>query len=289
MFMRIFCVIVGLFYFSFMAAQCDHTPTIETEGDFILCPTEVIQIFTQEYDSYQWFKKSFSGTEWEIIPGETSQFLDVIQGVDDLFYFNVATTLNSCSETSSEVLIDSWVFAPMVVESSGNYIFEDNFFNVCLGDSITLNIGMPYDTNIQWYKDGAPIAGENGSSITLTDIEESGVYFVECAPAECPEFIVNPGVELPVLISDCNLNIIDNSQSSKITLYPNPVHDKLIIKNKADKSLTIEFYNVNGKKILKQIVNSGINGFDFSKLAKGIYFAKFNTMDAGFTKIVIKN
>jgi hypothetical protein len=286
--MRLFCVIVGLFYFSYISAQCDHTPTVETEGDFILCPTEVIQIFTQEYDSYQWFKKSFSGTEWEIIPGETSQFLDVVQGVDDLFYFNVATTLNSCSETSSEVLIDSWVFAPMVVESSGNYIFEDNFFNVCLGNSITFTIGMPYDTNIQWYKDGAPIAGENGPSITLTNLEESGVYFVEGAPAECPEYIVNPGVELPVLISDCNLNTIDISYNSKINLYPNPIYDKLVIHNKADKSLIIELYNVNGKSILKKFINKGLSELDFSRLAKGMYFAKFNTMGTEFTKIIIK-
>jgi len=289
LFMRLTCVFLGFFYFSFISAQCDHSPTIETEGNFILCPSEVTQIFTQEYDSYQWYKKSFSGTDWEIIPGETSQFLDISQGIDDLYYFNVATTLNGCSETSPEVLIDSWVFSPMVVESSGNYIFEDDLFNVCLGDSITFTIGMPYNTSIQWYKDGTPIAGENGPSITLTDIEESGVYFVEGAPAECPEYIVNPGVELPILINDCNLNIIDNSLSSKITLYPNPVLDKLIIKNKADKSLTIEFYNMNGKKILKEMVNSGISEFDFSKLAKGIYFVKFNTMDAKFTKIVIKN
>lgn len=288
MFMRLFCVIVGLFYFSYISAQCDHTPTVETEGDFILCPTEVIQIFTQEYDSYQWFKKSFSGTEWEIIPGETSQFLDVVQGVDDLFYFNVATTLNSCSETSPEVLIDSWVFSPMVVESSGNYIFEDNFFNVCLDDSIIFTIGMPYDTNIQWYKDGAPIAGENGPSITLTNLEESGVYFVEGAPAECPEYIVNPGVELPVLISDCNLNTIDISYNSKINLYPNPIYDKLVIHNKADKSLIIELYNVNGKSILKKFINKGLSELDFSKLAKGMYFAKFNTMGTEFTKIIIK-
>ena len=60
--------------------------------NFILCPSEVTQIFTQEYDSYQWYKKSFSGTNWEIIPGETSQFLDISQGIDDLYYFNVATT-----------------------------------------------------------------------------------------------------------------------------------------------------------------------------------------------------
>ena len=48
--MRLVCILFGLFCFSFISAQCDHSPTIETEGDFILCPSEVIQIFTQEYD-----------------------------------------------------------------------------------------------------------------------------------------------------------------------------------------------------------------------------------------------
>ena len=286
--MKLICVIVGLFYFSFISAQCDHSPTIETEGDFILCPSEVSPIFTQEYDSYQWFKKSFTGTEWEIIPGETSQFLDVVQGVDDLFYFNVATTLNGCSETSPEVLIDSWVFAGMVVESSGNYIFEDGLINVCLGDSITFSIGQPYSTNIQWYKDGLPIPGENGTSITLTFIEDSGVYNVEGAPGECPDYIVSPGVDLPVLIYDCNLNINDVFYDSKITLYPNPVNDILTIRSEADKNITIELYDINGKKILKKFINKGPSELDFSKFAKGMYFAKFNTMGAEFTKIIIK-
>ena len=176
----------------------------------------------------------------------------------------------------------------MVVESSGNYIFEDDLFNVCLGDYITFTIGMPYNTSIQWYKDGTPIAGENGPSITLTNLEESGVYFVEGAPAECPEYIVNPGVELPVLISDCNLNTIDIFYNSKINLYPNPIYDKLVIHNKADKSLIIELYNVNGKSILKKFINKGLSELDFSRLAKGMYFAKFNTMGTEFTKIIIK-
>ena len=287
--MRLVCIFFGLFYFSFISAQCDYSPTIETAGDFILCPSEVIQIFTQEYDSYQWFKKNFSGTEWEIIPGETSQFLDVVQGVDDLFYFNVATTLNSCSETSTEVLIDSWVFAGMVVESSGNYIFEDDLFKVCLGDSITFSIGQPYNTNIQWYKDGVPIEGENGTSITLTEQEESGVYFVEGAPGECPDYIVSPGVDLPVLIYDCNLNINDVFYDSKITLYPNPVNDILTIRSEADKNITIELYDINGKKIFIKSVNKGVSQFDFTNLVKGIYFTKFNNDDIDFTKIIIKN
>ena len=215
--------------------------------------------------------------------------MDVVQGVDDLFYFNVATTLNSCSETSPEVLIDSWVFAGMVVESSGNYIFEDDLFKVCLGDSITFSIGQPYNTNIQWYKDGVPIEGENGTSITLTEQEESGVYFVEGAPGECPDYIVSPGVDLPVLIYDCNLNINDVFYDSKITLYPNPVNDILTIRSEADKNITIELYDINGKKILIKSVNKGVSQFDFTNLVKGIYFTKFNNDDIDFTKIIIKN
>ncbi|MFT4800440.1 MAG: hypothetical protein ACI93N_000198 [Flavobacteriaceae bacterium] len=289
--MRFACILLGLFCYNFISAQCNHTPTIETEGDFILCPMEVSQIFTQEYDSYQWFKKSFSGTDWEIIPGETSQFLDVVQGVDDLFYFNVAAILNGCSETSSEVLIDSWVFAGIVVESTGNYIYEDNLFKVCLGDSITFSIGQPYNTNIQWHKDGVPIEGENGISITLTDQEESGVYFVEGAPGECPDYIVNPGVDLPVLIYDCNLNINDVFYDSKITLYPNPANEKVTISNSSNTTLeTAIIYDLNGK-LVSQINLQDMQSdrvIDISCYATGVYMVNITGEQSSVIKRMIK-
>jgi len=285
--MRISLTLFALVFYNFIFAQCDHSPTIE--GDFILCPSEVSQISTQEYDSYQWFKKSYSGTDWELIPDATSQFLDVVQGLDDLYYFKVDATLDGCTEASPEVLIDSWVFSGMVVESTGNYTFEDGFFNVCLGESITFSIGLPYTTNIQWYKDGEPIPGENGMSITLTELDESGVYFVEGAPEECPDYIVNPGVALPVLIVDCSLNTNDVLYSSLVSLYPNPVNDKLIIDNDLNKSIEIQLYDMNGKIILNKKLEKGTNQLDFSDLPKGIYFSKFNNEVISFSKIVIKN
>ena len=48
LFMRLTSFFLGFFYFSFISAQCDHSPTIEPEGNFILCPSEVTQIFTQK-------------------------------------------------------------------------------------------------------------------------------------------------------------------------------------------------------------------------------------------------
>jgi predicted component of type VI protein secretion system len=66
------------------------------------------------------------------------------------------------------------------------------------------------------------------------------------------------------------------------------VNDILTIRSEADKNITIELYDINGKKILKKFINKGPSELDFSKFVKGMYFAKFNTMGAEFTKIIIK-
>ncbi len=285
--MKISITFFALAFYNFILAQCDHNPTIE--GDFILCPSEINQISTQKYDSYQWFKKSFNGTDWELIPGETSQFLDVVQGVDDLFYFKVDATLNGCTESTPEVLIDSWVFAGMVVESTGNYTFEEGFFNVCLGESITFTVLMPYNTNMQWYKDGVSIPGENGVSLTLSEIDESGFYFVEGAPEECPEYITNPGVSLPVLIRDCTLSTNDNFLSSQVKLYPNPVKELIIIDNHTRHIIEFHVYDISGKILLIRTLREGINQLDLSHFDNGIYFSKISCNNNSFSKIIIKN
>ena len=67
------------------------------------------------------------------------------------------------------------------------------------------------------------------------------------------------------------------------------MNDILTIRSEADKNITIELYDINGKKILIKSVNKGVSQFDFTNLVKGIYFTKFNNDDIDFTKIIIKN
>ncbi|MEO6304431.1 MAG: T9SS type A sorting domain-containing protein [Bacteroidia bacterium] len=66
------------------------------------------------------------------------------------------------------------------------------------------------------------------------------------------------------------------SQTSNLSLYPNPTKDKLYISNiSADlNNATIEFYDVTGKQIHSEKIKSEIN---LSSFEKGIYLVKIKT------------
>jgi hypothetical protein len=72
-----------------------------------------------------------------------------------------------------------------------------------------------------------------------------------------------------ILVVNRNGTGINNIEASNVSLYPNPVKDKLFIEPEAgiDK---IEIYDMLGKKVLTQIVN-GKTEINVSHLPKGIY------------------
>jgi hypothetical protein len=74
--------------------------------------------------------------------------------------------------------------------------------------------------------------------------------------------------------------------SKAITLYPNPVSNKLYIEEDVS-VLTASLYNINGKKIKSW--NGQKNQYDLSFLKNGIYFIEIVTENNLFcTKSIIK-
>lgn len=170
-------------------AQCTFTPTV-TPNDLILCPQEEGVLSTQEYDSYQWYK------DGEAIDGATEQTLNVEQFADAGYMFSVEATLDGCTEMSEDVMVDGWMFLlPYVIhggdEPNGIGIEGESFF--CVGDTMTLTMGMPYTTNITWYRNGEVIDGENDVVLTITT---SGSYTGSGAPETCPNYIAGVGVDV---------------------------------------------------------------------------------------------
>ena len=73
----------------------------------------------------------------------------------------------------------------------------------------------------------------------------------------------------------------------EVRVYPNPVKTSLLyIKTK--QSLTVEFFNVLGKRILQQQVTPNNNKVDVSNLNKGIYLIKLSSEQGSITKKLIK-
>ena len=74
---------------------------------------------------------------------------------------------------------------------------------------------------------------------------------------------------------------INNHQTNRFAIYPNPVNDFLILKG-LDIEKTFAIYSVKGQKIISGISNTKIN---VSQLAKGMYFLK---IEGQKSKVIIK-
>lgn len=246
-----------------------QNPTII--GNAIICPDDSTVLTTQPYDTYQWFQRFYGSSTITPIPGANSQTLTVDYYNYAASYLSVEVTMGPNDYTSPEFFVDGYVFAGMTVMSTGNYTTGPNGeFVLCQGDTMYFEVMMPYNTNITWIRDGNPIPGANGVVLVVT---EPGNYFVTGAPADCPNFITNPGVVLEVI--DCSNGINDPAHASPITTFPNPATDVVELSNlKANTSYVL--LNSLGQNIREGKTLSSEMKMNVSDLAEGVYFLKMS-------------
>ena len=204
----IFCVLQSQLLFA--AAP---NPTI-INGNVILCPPNGQEtLITQLYDSYQWYK------DGNAIPGATQQTHVVNFFEDAGSLFSVFVTLGGQSAMSPTILVDGYAFLPLVVMSYGQgyWFTPDVGFQLCYDDELFFEIMLPYDTNLQWYRDFIPIPGANQP---IFQVDQTGVYTASGAPSLCPQFI-QFSMELPVIMHDPPLPVITQSNDTLFTSeYP---------------------------------------------------------------------
>lgn len=185
---------LAIVLFMLGASAMAQTPTIS--GDDMICPQGTGTLTTQTYDTYQWYRRYYGSSVTNPIPGETNQTLVMDYYSYAASYLSVEVTTGGNTYISAEYFVDGWVFASPVVMSSGDFSIGGTGQSIlCPDDTMYFEFSDPYDTNIKWYKDGAPIAGANTQLLTVT---EPGLYYVDGAPAVCPDFIQGPGVTLLV-------------------------------------------------------------------------------------------
>lgn len=229
-------------------SQCPFDPVIT--GDTILCPNSSGILKTQVFDSYQWYRRGWGSSVTEPVAGATGQTLEVTQD-DIIYYFSVEATLNGCKESSPEILLDGYAFLFPFVQHTGEYTFDPNTetFKVCEGDTMFLTLGLPYDTNITWFKDGAPIPGENAATLAIT---ETGSYTVEGAPSVCPNYIQPLGLLLPVLVEPCATDVGPEPDETRFRIYPNPASDFLTVAIKGNKPVEqVKLMDASGRLVGK--------------------------------------
>lgn len=109
---------------------------------------------------------------------------------------------------------------------------------------------------------------------TLSNLEpglHTIMFKTSTGEAEIQTITINPG--LGQITSLENIDAL--SESSSISIYPNPANDKIYLQTNEISAITI--YSANGQ--LVKVQNSNCNdGIDISKLARGIYFMEVQTI-----------
>lgn len=249
----------------------DVPPVIS--GDDMLCPDGSGLLTSGIYDTYQWFRRYFGSTDTEAISNETGQSLSM--GFYDYAasYISVKVGLSGHFYMSDEFFVDGYAFVPATVESTGEYTVGTNGeFVLCEGDEMYFTLSDPYNIGIVWYKDGSPIPGQSGQSLTVT---EPGTYYVEGAPAVCPDYVQGPGVSL--LVVPCEpISVEEYGISSFTSLYPNPAGDFTKVSPYAKFAGQTYKISDNAGRLICTGKCEADGKIDCSKLKHGVYFISFD-------------
>ncbi|MCW5922777.1 MAG: T9SS type A sorting domain-containing protein [Saprospiraceae bacterium] len=250
-------------------AQCPHDPTVT--GNLLLCPESTSILSTQQYDSYQWYKRPFSGGSAQPIPNATSQTLEVDAYYDTPSYISVAATLNGCAEQSPEVLVDGLAFLPVTVSSFGDFsISPEGELIICSGDTVWMEVLLPYTLNIQWYNDWEPIAGANNDTLVVTT---PGNYSVSASPTECPDWTASLGLTIPVIWGNtpgCLTSVKAPQEMLQVDITPNPATSRVQVTVADFAPVSLVLLDVQGK-IVRERTFAEQTTLDVADLPKGVY------------------
>lgn len=267
-------------------AQCPFTPSVV--GDTLLCPNQTGGVLTtQEYESYQWYRRNFLSNDVELLPGENQQNLSYT--AESLpAYFSVEVSQNACTRRSEEILVDGIFFLLPFVIQSGEYTFDGNtgVFTICQGDTLFLELGLPYDTNITWFKNGQPIPDQN---TMLYPVTAAGSYTVEAAPRECPDFIQPLGLVLDVEERTCETNLSPILDPQEVQIFPNPTQGTAQLLSEKWPIQAARVFNSSGQ-LIQAIRWPAVEQqqLDLKDLPAGLYLLELSTAQGSYRKKLVK-
>ena len=251
-----------------LRAQCAFTPTIT--GNLILCPESGDTLQTQQFQAYQWYKRDFGSGSAQAISGATGRKLPVSSN-DAPAYYSVAATLDGCTETSAEVLLDGWAFLPPAVATLGEgSMGSQGEVLLCPGDTAVLQLLLPYTENIRWVRNNAELPGANNDSLLVT---KPGFYTVSGAPAVCPDFIQPLGLLLEFQWrnpAECLSSIKQAEPLIGVKISPNPARSLVNIQVNEPGETMLELFDLAGRRILQETFENHTQ-LQTSALPRGLY------------------
>lgn len=132
-------------------------------------------------------------------------------------------------------------------------------------------------TNLTWYSDSA-----GATQIpTTTPLVDGSTYYVRQQENGCPSALLGITVSSSLSIGEQNF--------SNFKYYPNPIKEKLFIRNAAEIA-SIEILNLLGQKLLSTPIDATASEIDTSSLSKGNYLLKINSFQGEWKTVkILKN
>jgi len=138
---------------------------------------------------------------------------------------------------------------------------------------------------------------ENGTDLTslAPTIEISDGAVIDPASAENQDFsdtvvytvTAEDGTtqqEWAVVVSEAEATGVHHKDDVIISVYPNPAHEKIYVRNPGNKKATIELHGINGQKYLREISDESQTVIDVSDLPAGMYILNILTPDKTITR-----
>lgn len=285
-------LIVCLIGFATASAQAP-----QITGDLMLCPwtNGTATVTNHPFDTYQWYSKYwFTDDPYVAIDGATQSSFTYDWYTYDQSLFKVVATLNGVTYESNVIQIDSYAWVGFTVGSEMNEFvtIDPNNGNMllCPGGSFTASIFMPYNSGIQWYRNGDPINGANQMEYLITG---PGSYHVVAAPSFCPNSSSN-NESLPIVVevnANCNLGTNPNTRED-FAVYPNPTKETLFLNLEANTHFNnYRIIDASGKVLTESNLISGQNtaAINVSNLSDGFYFIQLQGENQSTVKRFIKN
>jgi hypothetical protein len=226
-------------------------PTIS--NPLVLCIGGTGSISAGSATSYTWNPGGLFGSNVAVTPSVTT-------------IYTVEATLGVCTFSNTTTM--SVVPVPTVNAVSSSSI-------ICVGQSATLTASGA--NNYTW------TPGGTGTSIVITPTVTSTYTLTGGDVNNCENTSL-----LTQSVSACT-GFQSQIAWNEIKIYPNPFNENFFVENSLADNLTIEIYDITGKRIFNKTINKEKQTINISTFSQGVYYVRVFLNDSEiFNKKVIK-
>lgn len=125
--------------------------------------------------------------------------------------------------------------------------------------------------------------------ITVPASAEEGMYLISYSICDAADVLNCSTAHVTILIAPA-LNVADETILS-YTIYPNPASSEIVLqlpKGLQNKKLQVTVYDVNGRKVLEEEINTNPQRVDIARLQSGAYLFILDSENSRHYKVLIK-